>query len=277
MVKEFNVTGLCFPKLHYMADVSKQLTQTFDMIERGKYFIINRPRQYGKTTTLHTLRKRLIDLGYIVFHISFEGLGDAIFEDESMFTKGFVELLSDRAHESAPELKTWLVETALKTKSMKELSTAITNLCAQTTKKTIVMIDEVDKSSNNQLFVNFLAMLRDMYLDRDRTPTFHSIVLAGVHDVKSLKLKLRPDEAKTYNSPWNIATEYTVDMNLSPSQIKPMLDDYVQEQGVVMDSQKIAERLFYFTSGYPYLTSHLCKIIAEEILPTKTVDGRYLD
>jgi hypothetical protein len=271
MAKEFNITGLCFPKYHYMADVSKPLAETIEMIEMGRYFIINRPRQYGKTTTMHTLREQLIQSGYIVFHISFEGIGDSIFEEEVAFTSGFFRLLSKRAHESAPELKDWLVEKSPTIHSLDQLSEAITDLCSKTAKKVLLFIDEVDKSSNNQLFVSFLAMLRDKYLDRDRTPTFHSIMLAGVHDVKSLKLKLRPNEAATYNSPWNIATPYKVNMNLFPNAIKPMLAEYMQEQNVAMDTQLIADRLFYLTSGYPYLVSHLCKIIAEEILPTKTV------
>ena len=44
----------------------------------------------------------------------------------------------------------------------------------------------------NDLFIHFLAVLRDKYLNRKRIKTFHSIILAGVHDVKSLKLKIRP-------------------------------------------------------------------------------------
>ncbi len=75
MAKEFNVTGLCFPKEHYMADVSHQLVEIYQMIQKGKYFTINRPRQYGKTTTLYTLMDRLIAGNYIVFNISFEGIG----------------------------------------------------------------------------------------------------------------------------------------------------------------------------------------------------------
>jgi hypothetical protein len=117
------------------------------------------------------------------------------------------------------------------------------------------------------LFVSFLALFRDKYLDRDREPTFHSIVLAGVHDVKSLKLKIRQGEERKYNSPWNIATEFTVDMNLHPDEIMPMLADYMQENGITMDTQLIADRLFYLTSGYPFLVSQMCKIVAEEILP----------
>jgi hypothetical protein len=107
-------------------------------------------------------------------------------------------------------------------------------------------------------------------LSREDFKTFHSVVLAGLHDVKSLKLKLRPDEESKYNSPWNIASAFTVDMNLQPEEIRSMLDEYAADKGVEMDTQEIANKLFYYTSGYPFLVSSLCKIYDEEILLTKT-------
>jgi hypothetical protein len=271
MAREFNVTGVCIPKWHYMADVSNKLRDTLDFIDKGKYFIINRPRQYGKTTTMHTLRRQLIEMGYAVFHISFEPISDASFEDEAVFARDFFGLLGKIAHESVPELKEWLVEKSKSMNSWSDLSNTIMELCAKTEKRVVLFIDEVDQSSNNQLFVSFLALLRDKYLERDRNPTFHSVMLAGLHDVKTLKLKISPNSTRSYNSPWNIATDYKVDMNLFPHEVKPMLDDYAQEQGVSMDSQAIAEQLFFYTSGYPFLTSYLCKIIAEDILPKKIV------
>ena len=56
MAKKFNISGVCFSDEHYMADVSRKLMQTLKMVLDGDYFIINRPRQYGKTTTLHSLK-----------------------------------------------------------------------------------------------------------------------------------------------------------------------------------------------------------------------------
>ncbi len=49
-------------------------------------------------------------------------------------------------------------------------------------------------------------MLRNKYLLRnaEKDDTFSSVILAGVHDIKTLKLKLRPDKEQKYNSPWNI-------------------------------------------------------------------------
>ena len=58
---------------------------------------------------------------------------------------------------------------------------------------------------------------------------------------------------------------------LQPFEIKPMLDDYVAEKGVKIDTAAMAEDLFYYTSGYPFLVSKLCKMMDEDILPTKDV------
>ena len=273
MPKKFNITGLCFADVHYMADVSAKLAQTQKMVEEGDYFIINRPRQYGKTTTLYSLAEILEKTGqYLVFNISFEGIGDAIFQDEKLFSKGFLELLSKSIKRRYPSQAAVLFEMVTGVTNLSVLSDRITDFIETIDKKAIVLIDEVDKSSNNQVFVSFLAMLRHKYLDRRSAETFHAVVLAGVHDVKSLKLKIRPDEEQKYNSPWNIAAEFKVDMNLLPVEIKPMLDDYVAEKGVKMDTQFIAERLFYYTSGYPFLVSKLCKMMDEDVLPTKEIE-----
>jgi hypothetical protein len=274
MAKRFNVTGTCFPDKHYMADNSNKLRLVRELIEAGEYFTINRPRQYGKTTTIQTMGKMLRETGeYIVFNISFEGVGDSMFKDEFAFAPNFMSILKRFAPLQAPELNEWLEETGPKTLNMKQLDNAITEMVSRTDKKVVLMIDEVDKSSNNQLFVSFIAMLRDKYLLQNTYKTFHSVVLAGVHDVKSLKLKLRPDDERKFNSPWNIATDFKVDMNFNPLEIESMLKAYVAEKSVVMDTKQIAERLFFYTSGYPYLVSKLCKIIDEEILPTRENTG----
>ncbi len=271
MEKEFNVTGTCFPRLHYMIDNSAKLKSTLSLVDKGKYFTINRPRQYGKTTTLQTMAKILRASGeYIVFSTSFARVGDMMFENEFAFAPNFMDILAGFAEQQAPELKNWLDVTAPQTLNMKMLDKAITALCQQTDKKIVILIDEVDKSSNNQLFVSFIALLRDKYLIREEAKTFHSVVLAGVHDVKSLKLKLRPEDEKKFNSPWNIAVDFKVDMNFNPIEIESMLKEYVVATSASMDTKEIAESLFYFTSGYPYLVCKLCKIIDEEILEGQT-------
>jgi hypothetical protein len=270
MAKKFNVTGNCFPNQHYMADVSQKMTDILKLVNEGEYFIINRPRQYGKTTTLfaitHTLRQKE---GYLPFNISFEGIGNTPFESAADFVKTFTRLLTRYARHSAPTLVEWMKKTSLEVQNFHDLGDWISDLTELTAKKIVVLIDEVDQSSNNDIFIKFLGLLRNKYLSRGDEPTFHSVILAGVHDVKSLKMKIRPDSEQKYNSPWNIAADFKVDMNLYPHEIQPMLDDYVRERGVQMDTSAMSYGLFYYTSGYPFLVSRLCKIIDEDILPTK--------
>ena len=57
-MKEFNTTGICNPEKHYMVDISGRIKKIkLDLVDKGKYFCINRARQYGKTTTISALKK----------------------------------------------------------------------------------------------------------------------------------------------------------------------------------------------------------------------------
>ncbi|MVX66540.1 AAA family ATPase [Clostridium chromiireducens] len=269
MEKEFNITGTCIPNMHYMVDITSKLSDTINLINKGKYFIINRPRQYGKTTTLYLLNKQLKNNEeYLPIKISFEGIGDVVFEDEESFSKTFLKIISKNLSLKDEKLSLFLDEERDTVKDLSDLSSVITKLITKADKKVVIMIDEVDKSSNNQLFLSFLGMLRNKYLLRNEGEdiTFHSVILAGVHDIKSLKLRIRPDDDHKYNSPWNIASDFDVDMSFSVDEIGTMLDDYVQNKGVNLDKSYFSEKLYFYTSGYPFLVSKLCKIIDEKIM-----------
>ena len=152
-------------------------------------------------------------------------------------------------------------------KYFSDLSNVISKFIKALDKDVVLIIDEVDKSSNNQLFMSFLGMLRNKYLlkSRGRDFTFKSVILAGVYDVKSLKLKLRTNEEAKYNSPWNIAVNFNIDMSFNVEEILTMIDDYSSQNNINMDNKKIAERIYYFTNGYPFLVSRICSIIDEDI------------
>ena len=51
MSKTFNVNGICYPNEHYMVNIDSKLAQIKQLVDEKKYFVINRARQYGKTTT----------------------------------------------------------------------------------------------------------------------------------------------------------------------------------------------------------------------------------
>lgn len=270
MKKRFNVTGVCFPAEHYMADSRAKYARILEMVEQGDYFTINRPRQYGKTTALFQVTETLNASGeYLALRTSFEGAGDLPFENEAPLSQTFLDLLAKACKRVDNKLADWIAQQEPLVDSFSNLSDAISLLVEKSERKVVLLIDEIDKSSNNQLFVSFLGLLRNKYLERTEAPTFHSVILTGVHDVKNLKLKLRPGEEQKYNLPWNIAAEFEVDMNFQPLEIQPMLEEYAQDRAVAVDAQAAAERLFYYTAGYPFLVSKLCKIFDEKLLPQK--------
>lgn len=114
------------------------------------------------------------------------------------------------------------------------LSEFISYMCKESARPIVLIIDEVDQ--------------------------------AGNYDIKNMKLKLRRDVEHQYNSPWNIAADFMVDMSFSISDIAGMLSEYEKAACTGMDILKMAELLYDYTSGYPFLVSRLCKILDEYIL-----------
>lgn len=273
MRRYFNTEGWCSPDRHYMVRLEERLDKIKRLyVDRGKYFIINRGRQYGKTTTLKALTKYLAD-DYIVIAMDFQRISSACFADEKMFVISFVEYMEkifsgQRALQENIPSKTLQEMFSLKEEeriSLDKLFFALSKICDLARKPVVMMIDEVDNASNHQVFLDFLAMLRGYYLDRENAAIFHSVILAGVYDIKNLKLKIRPDSEHQYNSPWNIAADFDINMNFSAAQIRAMLEEYEEDNRTGMDVSAMAEEIYQYTSGYPYLVSALCKILDEKL------------
>ncbi|HBA49307.1 MAG TPA: 9-O-acetyl-N-acetylneuraminate esterase [Lachnospiraceae bacterium] len=273
MRRYFNTEGRCRPDIHYMVRLEERLDKIKRMyVDRGKYFVINRGRQYGKTTTLMALAEYLTD-EYAVLPMDFQALGTDNFADGPTFVVSFIEYLEEifsrkdglkdvicpDAYQGLAALK------AQGRKGLDKLFRALSELCRTAAKPVVLMIDEVDSASNNQIFIEFLAQLRRYYLDRESSPTFHSVILAGVYDIKNLKLKIRPEENHQYNSPWNIAARFNIEMSFSAGEIAGMLREYEDEQHTGMDVNRMARYVYDYTSGYPWLVSAICKFLDEEI------------
>jgi hypothetical protein len=83
-------------EMHYMIDTSIKLDKIIDLIERGKYFIINRPRQYGKTTTLYLLDKKLRNMDkYLSIKISFESIDTESYKEAKLFLRSVMKQIKN--------------------------------------------------------------------------------------------------------------------------------------------------------------------------------------
>lgn len=272
MVRYFNTEGSCNPKKHYMVSLAERLSGIKNMlVDRKKYFVINKGRQYGKTTTLRALEDYLRE-DYLVLSLDFQQLGAEDFADGSTFACAFAEkalkaftLTGISSKEEFLHPLAELTKNGENKQGLKELFEHLSIMCAKAPKAIVLMIDEVDSAGNNQVFIEFLAQLRSYYLQRDKQPTFHSVILAGVYSIKNLKLKLRPESEHQYISPWNIAAEFKIDMSFSPAQIAGMLKEYEADHHTEMDIRTVSQEIYDYTSGYPVLVSSICKCIDEDI------------
>lgn len=284
MPKVFNVTADCKPDLHYMVNLDTRLAEIKELVDAGKYFTINRARQYGKTTILRAL-SRYLQGEYYVASLDFQTFGDAKFKSENAFSLSFArsflramkrnEALCSKesgckeSRSKEPEMAFGTLEKKVNARQndfeLQELFENLSDICSTMDRKIVLIIDEVDSASNHQVFLDFLAQLRAYYIDRDVTPAFHAVVLAGVYDVKNLKSKIRPDDSHKGNSPWNIAADFPVELSFSKEDIEGMLLEYESDYQTGMNLEEMTGLLYDYTSGYPFLVSKLCKLIDEEV------------
>ena len=264
MNRYFNITGCCNPQEHYMVNLDSRLAQIKKMVDRGQYFSINKGRQYGKTTILKALREYLKN-DYVVISMDFQFVSTSEFATENSFVKAFARLLWSRYHREMPnEIEEQIKQMKLSLNYVEaDLFVTLSEWCEMSSKPIVLMIDEVDSASNNQVFLDFLAQLRGYYLERTEFPTFQSVILAGVHDIRNLRQKIRPDAEHKHNSPWNIASNFDIDMSFSVSDIAGMLTEYEHDHHTGMDIAKLSQLIYDYTSGYPVLVSSICKYMDE--------------
>ena len=100
-MKQFNTTAVCIPSKHYMVDLSERVKEIKTLVDDGKYFTINRARQYGKTTTLTALDSvlsimlcqwifKITEMIHFVMRIHSAGTLSAIFVH--YWKKGLIEI-----------------------------------------------------------------------------------------------------------------------------------------------------------------------------------------
>ena len=274
MPKVFNVTAICIPEEHYMVNLDKRLREIKVLVDEGKYFTINKARQYGKTTTLMALEQYLKPQYYVV-SMDFQMFDTANFQEGRIFAVSFADSFLKLMKRNRPLMNDDLKESIISLKedidnknayfTIKKLFEKLSDICSAADKPIVLMIDEVDSAANHKVFLDFLAQLRAYYIRRSTQPIFQSVILAGVYDIKNLKRRFRQDEEHKVNSPWNIAAEFNIEMSFSKDEIAGMLWEYEKDYHTGMDIDEMSSLLYDYTSGYPFLVSRLCKLIDEQV------------
>ncbi len=263
-MRYFNITGSIIPEEHYYVDLTPQLKNLVELVKKRAYFVINRPRQFGKTTLLNFLAQHLrASNNYTPALLSF-----ATFTQRADITE--VEFYSEVAAHVGEELNytdTGSTHDRIATPVMSnrnDFFAWLGELCQRLPQKLVLLIDEADAVPEN-VVIGFLAGLREMFLQRYRKPAPHAVALAGVHDIKNLKARYR-DETQSIGSasPFNIAIDYELPP-FSLENIYQYYSQHTQATGQEFDARVIT-RVHHVTNGHPWLVSHLAKLLVENIV-----------
>ena len=159
-----------------MVNIDSRLKKIKELIDKGEYFAINRARQYGKTTTLRGL-SRFLQKEYLVADMDFQTFGDAKFKNENVFSMAFarvfIRVLKRKEDTFSERMKEIIrdMEEILRRKDesfeLQELFEYISDICGAATAPVVLIIDEADSATNNQVFLDFLSQLRAYYIDRE--------------------------------------------------------------------------------------------------------------
>jgi len=265
--REFNITGSIVPEEHYYVDPAPTIKKLMELVEKRRYFIINRPRQFGKTTILNFLAQRLQATGkFVPALISFERFTQrADITEAEFYLKTAKRIVEEMAYIAPDAMNAEAATPAVADRD--DFFDWLREICQSYS--LVLLIDEVDAAPET-VVVGFLASLREMYLERSRRrkPAPYAVALAGVHDLKNLKARYR-NETQTIGSasPFNIAIDYELP-GFSLKNIRQYYLQHTAATGQEFDDAVIS-RVYEVTNGHPWLVSVLAKLLVEKIVPNR--------
>jgi hypothetical protein len=263
MAKYFNITGPCFPRLHYMLPPKDRLIgASLDRYIRDElYWVLHAPRQTGKTTFLQSWMHE-INAGseavacYVSLEIcqevtAVERAMPAMVEAIRQWAKRFDVPVPEYPSDIPPEnmLSAVLVDWA----------------CKVAPKKLIVLFDEVDVVAGPAM-VSFLRQLRGGFASRGAGEFPVSIALVGMRDLRDYLVTSKDGQLLNPGSPFNIKHGSATLTNFSQEDIAALTIQHTQATGQQF-SQAALQRIWAYSSGQPWLVNALCEQIVYQVLP----------
>lgn len=249
----------------------KELDDILKHIKTGTdqegYVALRAPRQTGKTTLLYQVRHHLHGKGYGVAYIDLQGLNNL--KEEAFYQKictdihGDLSKIIDKDTKAAKQIK---IMPPGKVKDQSDFSAYLIWLsactCIPEVKGLVIILDEIggipeDISTFSSCLRAFLSAGREKTSEQDYLYRRVIFIFAGALDLLQFT---RED-----NSPLsNVCKLYS-------------LNDFSQEQGAELLNRKLSDRLssemikaladsvYEWTSGHPYLTMRLYDLIQDNV------------
>lgn len=271
MRPSFNTAGPCFPGEHYMLPPERRLDRVLELIGDGKYFTLHAGRQTGKTTSAQWLAE----------HDNAGGRRRAIWvdletasgePDPAAAFRIVLENLDRAVARNLPDVGVPQGRARLLENPATAVLNYLTDLAARCPLPLVVLMDEVDGLVGTAM-VSFLTQLRQGYIDRNKTPFPHSIVLIGQRAVRDYVLdqeERRPLRWLGTQSPFNISAEATSLGPFSRDEVTELLGQHTARTGQPFEPAAAA-LVFELSQGHPWLVNALADQIVERDLRDHSV------
>lgn len=265
----FNTAGDCRPREHYMIPPERRLGQVMSLISERKYFVFYAGHQTGKTTCVK----------WLTAHYNAGAERCAVWVDlqtareEPDLPKAMrtvTEKLDHAVSRDLPQVPRQGL--AGDGNPATALVHAVRALCAAAPRPVVVFFDEADGLVGPAM-VSFLTQLRDGYLDRDKIPFPHSVVLIGRRVVRDYVVSTQDRKAIGWlgtSSPFNITAEATQLGPFTQDEVLELLGQHTAETGQVFLAPAGA-RVWELSQGHPWLVNALADQIVRRDVPDRAV------
>jgi hypothetical protein len=218
------------------------------------------PRQMGKTSLMARTARRLQEQGVRTAIIDLTSIGTDVSAEQ--WYLGLITRLNRHLRLSV-DPEAWWAERSYLSVVQRFTDFLHDVVLAEIGDPVVIFIDEIDTTLNLSFSDDFFAAIRFTYEARASDPAYNCLtfVLLGV----AAPVDLIKDPSRT---PFNIG--HRIDLHEFSRE-----DARVLEQGLEIahpaQGKAIFDRIFYWTSGHPYLTQKLCLAVAE------AENGRWTD
>lgn len=264
MRKHFNVAGPCLPSEHYMLPAQDRCEGILDLIEQKQYFVLHSARQSGKTTLLLDLVHQLNDSGvYYALYCSLENIQEI--HDVKEGIPAIVRNLKKEIKYN-PAVQDFPFPQDLDDSDYNNvLQECLIQFCGQLDKPLVVLFNEVDCLSD-QTLISFLRQLREGYINRSRYPFVHTLALVGMRNIRDYPApQTSVQENLSSASPFNVLTEALTLRTFTPAEVVELLGQHTQSTQQVF-SAEVAQNIFEWTEGQPWLVNAIAREIVVKIL-----------
>ena len=253
----FNTSGPIVAEQHYhVPPLSRfDVEELLKLVEAWRYFVLQAPRQTGKTTALGALQELLNGTGrYRCVYVNVEPAQTAR-EDVGAAMQAILSLISHEAIYTLDDHSVYdLWPDVLEREGPRvALQSVLARWAASDPKPLVLLIDEIDTLIGDTL-VSVLRQLRAGYRNRPRRFP-QSVVLCGVRDVRDYRIHASSERDPVMGgSAFNIKAESLRLGDFREPEVRELLTQHTRETGQGIAGEA-ADEVWRQTCGQPWLVN----------------------